>query len=335
MAEKALMVEKDQKAFRLGAGRKLINFALRYGIYLVFIALCVVVSIGSPVFLTVGNLSNILLQTSAVGIIAVGMTYVIIARGIDVSVGAIVALASAVAVTSMKDGGQSWWVGLILIFAVALLMGFVNGFSSAYLSMPPFLVTLATLTIGRGLVLAISKGVNYWGLPSFYEDIGLGGIGPIPAPVIIMLLAFLVGHVFLAHTVFGRKVYAVGGNPDAARVSGINVKKTIMMTFVILGLFSGLSSLVLTSRLNSFTPSMGTGFEFSAIAAVVIGGTSLFGGEGNIGGTLIGVLIMGVINNALNLLGVSVYLQDVIRGGIIFLAVLIDALRSRYAQTLD
>ena len=327
--EKNLMLQK------LGIGKQLANFALRYGIYLVFIALCVVVSFGSPVFLTVGNLSNILLQTSAVGIVAVGMTYVIIARGIDVSVGAIVALASAVAVTTMKDSGQPWWIGLFLIFITSLIMGFVNGFSSAYLLMPPFLVTLATMTIGRGLVLAISQGVNYWGLPKFYETIGLGSIGPVPIPVVIMLLAFLVGHIVLSHTVFGRKVYAVGGNPDAARVSGINVEKIILMTFVIVGLFSGLSSLVLTSRLNSFTPSMGVGFEFSAIAAVVIGGTSLFGGEGNIGGTLIGVLIMGVINNALNLLGVSVYLQDVIRGGIIFLAVLIDALRSNYAQSLD
>lgn len=330
-----MVSETSLESPKLGIGKRLINFALRYGIYLVFIALCVGVSIASPVFLTVGNLSNILLQTSAVGIIAVGMTYVIIARGIDVSVGAIVALASVVAVTAMKDGGQAWWVGLLLMFGVSLAMGFINGISTAYFSMPPFLVTLATMTIGRGLVLAISQGTNYWGLPEFYKGIGLGTLGPFPFPVIIMLVAFLLGHVVLRHTVLGRKVYAVGGNPDAARVSGINVERIILMTFVIVGLFSGLSSLVLTSRLNSFTPSMGVGFEFSAIAAVVIGGTSLSGGEGNIGGTLIGVLIMGVINNALNLLGVSVYLQDIIRGGIIFLAVLIDALRNRYAQTLD
>ncbi|MBN1266474.1 MAG: ABC transporter permease [Anaerolineales bacterium] len=330
-----MVSETIPETLKPSLGKNLLGFALRYGIYLIFVVLCVAVSIASPVFLSVGNLSNILLQTSAVGIIAVGMTYVIIARGIDVSVGAIVALSSAVAVISMKDGGQAWWVGLLLIFGVALIIGLLNGFSSAYLSMPPFLVTLATMTIGRGMVLAVSKGVNYWGLHEFYKSLGLGSLGPVPIPVVIMLSAFLVGHLVLHHTVFGRKVYAVGGNPEAARVSGINVERIIMMTFVIVGLFSGLSSLVLTSRLNSFTPSMGVGFEFSAIAAVVIGGTSLMGGEGNIGGTLIGVLIMGVINNALNLLGVSVYLQDVIRGGIIFLAVLIDALRSKYAQNLD
>jgi ribose/xylose/arabinose/galactoside ABC-type transport system permease subunit len=316
-------------------GRKLLEFSLKYGIYLVFVLLCIGVAIASPVFLTAQNLSNVLLQTSAIGIIAVGMTFVIIARGIDVSVGAIVALASAVAVTAMKLDGQPWWLGLGLMFAVALGIGLVNGLASAYLRMPPFLVTLATMTIARGLVLSISQGQNYWGLPDFYPDLGLGSIGPVPTPVVIMLLAFLAGHLLLSHTVFGRKVFAVGGNPDAARVSGISVERIILQTFAIVGLFSGLSCLVLTARLNSFTPSMGTGFEFSAIAAVVIGGTSLAGGEGNIGGTLIGVLIMGVINNALNLLGVSVYMQDIIRGAIIFLAVMIDALRGRYAQNLD
>jgi ribose/xylose/arabinose/galactoside ABC-type transport system permease subunit len=318
--------------FHTNIGQKALNLALNYGIYFAFLILVVVVSIASPVFLTLGNLSNILLQTSAVGIVAVGMTFVIIARGIDVSVGAIVALASAVAVTSMKDGGQPWWVGLLLIFGVALLFGLVNGFSSSFLSMPPFLVTLATVTIGRGLVLAISQGINYWGLPDFYPTLGLGTIGPVPTPVIIMLCAFIIGHILLTHTVFGRRVYAVGGNPDAARVSGINLERTILLTFVIAGLFCGLSSLVLTSRLNSFTPSMGEGFEFAAIAAVVIGGTSLFGGEGSVRGTLLGVLIIGVINNSLNLLGVSVYYQDIIRGGVIFLAVMIDALRNRYGQ---
>ena len=329
--ENAITAGKQQTKF----GKRLINFSLRYGIYLVFAVLCIGVSIASPVFFTVSNLTNILLQTSAVGIIAVGMTFVIIARGIDVSVGAIVALSSAVAVTAMKLNGQPWWVGLILILFVGFAVGLVNGVASAYLRMPPFLVTLATMTIAKGLVLSITQGISQYGLPEFYPALGLGKVGPIPIPVILLLVAFLIGYVILSKTVFGRKVYAVGGNPDAARVSGIDVEKTIMLTFIILGLFSGLSSLVLTSRLNSFSPTMGTGFEFSAIAAVVIGGTSLAGGEGNIGGTLIGVLIMGVINNALNLLGVSVYYQDITRGAIIFLAVMIDALRNRYAQTLD
>lgn len=312
-----------------------LNIALRYGIYLVFVLLCAGVSIVTPVFLTTQNLKNVLLQTSAVGIIAVGVTFAIIARGIDVSVGAIVALASVVAVTSMKLGNQPWWVGVLLIFGVSLAVGLVNGLASTYLRMPSFLVTLATMTIGRGLVLAISRGQNYWGLPDFYPNLGLGSLGPIPTPIAIMLVAFLAGHLVLSRTVFGRKVYAVGGNPDAARVSGIRVEWITLMCFILVGFFCGLAALVLTARLNSFTPQMGIGFEFAAIAAVVIGGTSLSGGEGTIGGTLVGVLIMGVINNALNLLGVSVYTQDIVRGAIIFLAVMIDALRNRYAAALD
>jgi len=318
-----------------GLGVTFLNFVLKYGIYLVFLIMCVVVSVVSPVFLTTQNLSNVLLQTSSIGIIAVGMTFVIIARGMDVSVGAVVALSSAFAVTSMKLNGQPWWFGLLIFFFAAIVVGFVNGVGTAYLRMPAFLVTLATMTISKGLVLAVSQGISLYSLPEFYPAFGLGEVGAIPNPVIVMLLAFLVGYLLLHKTVFGRKVFAVGGNPDAARVSGINVEKIITLTFIIVGLFAGLSSFVLTSRLNSFSPSMGTGFEFSAIAAVVIGGTSLAGGEGNIFGTLVGVLIMGVINNALNLLGVSVYYQDVIRGAIIFLAVMIDALRNRYAQTLD
>jgi ribose/xylose/arabinose/galactoside ABC-type transport system permease subunit len=316
-------------------GRLLLNSVLKYGIYFVFLILFVAVSFATPKFLSIQNLSNILQQTSAVGIIAVGMTFVIIARGMDVSVGAIVALASAIAVTAMKLNNQPWWIGILLFFGISLLVGIVNGFSTAYIKMPPFLVTLGTLTISRGLVLAISKGQNYWGLPDFYPKLGLGMVGPIPIPVLIMLGAFLLGHIILSKTVYGRKIYAIGGNPDAARVSGLNVNFLILSVFVVMGFFCGVSSIVLTSRLNSFAPTMGTGFEFSAIAAVVIGGTSLFGGNGNVGGTLIGVLIMGVVNNALNLLGVSVYYQDVTRGIIIFLAVMIDALRNKFAQNLD
>jgi ribose/xylose/arabinose/galactoside ABC-type transport system permease subunit len=221
---------------------------------------------------------------------------------------------------------------VILILAVGILVGLVNGFSVSKLGMAPFLVTLSTLTMCRGLVVALSGGRWFYGLPRFFEVIGLGYLGPIPIPVVIMLCTFVIGHLLLSKTIFGRRVYAVGGNPEAARVSGINVQQIILLTFLLCGFFSGLASLVLTSRLNAFTASMGTGYEFSAIAAVVIGGTSLFGGEGNMGGTLIGVLIIGVINNALNLLGVSPFFQDVARGAIIFIAVLLDALRKRYAQ---
>lgn len=319
----------------LNPQKKLINFALKYGIYLIFVLLCLGVSIATPIFFTTQNLINILVQTSAIGIAAIGMTFVIIMRGIDVSVGSVVALASAIAVIAMKVSDQPWWIGLILFFGVALISGVVNGFSIAFIKMPSFLATLATMIAFRGLVLAISKGRNYWGLPDFYQHLGLGMLGSIPISVLVMLGAFLLGHLILSRTLFGRQIYAVGGNPDAAMVSGINVEKIQILTFVVMGFFCGLSSVVLTSRFNSFTPSMAVDFPFTVIASVIIGGTSLYGGEGNMGGTLMGVLIIGIANNALNLLGVSPYYQDVARGLIIFLAVLIDALRSRFAQLVD
>ena len=330
-------MEKTAVKRKTGAdwGRLAIQFVLKYGIYLVFLILCAIIAVASPVFLTVRNLTNVLLQTSSVGIIAVGMTFVIIARGIDVSVGSIVALASAVGVSAMKANGQPWWLGMLLMLGVGVIVGLVNGISSAQLKMPAFLVTLATMIMANGFVLAMSGGKWFYGLPPVFGALGRGKLGPLPLPVVIMLLTFLGGYLLLSKTVFGRRVYAIGGNPDAARVSGINVERVYMLTFVLSGLLSGLSSLVLSARLDSFSATMGQGYEFSAIAGVVMGGTSLAGGEGNMGGTLVGILMIGVINNALNLLGVSVFYQDVIRGAIIFTAVLLDTLRKRYSYLIE
>lgn len=316
---------------RSGTRRRAIQFALRYGTYIIFLALCVGVSLLTPDFLTPSNLSNVLLQNADIGIVAIGATFVIIARGIDVSVGATIALGSAAGVAAMKANGDPWFVGMALMLLVGLIIGAVNGFASSKLAMPSFLVTLATLTMARGLVLTLSQGRSYFGLPQIFETIGLGYIGPLPIPVVIMLVTYVFGYLLLSRTVFGRQVYAVGSNAEAARVSGIRVERIIFMTFVLCGLFSAVAGIVLTSRLNAFTASMGTGYEFTSIAAVVIGGTSLYGGEGNLAGTLVGVLLIGVINNALNLIGVSAYYQGVASGAIIFLAVLFDSLRRRFA----
>jgi ribose/xylose/arabinose/galactoside ABC-type transport system permease subunit len=313
---------------------QLIQLILRYGIYLVLLMLCLAVGAIAPSFLTLQNFSALLLESTSVGIIAVGMTFVIIARGIDVSVGAIVALASAAGITSIKLSGQPWWMGVLIILGVGLAIGWINGFSSSKLGMPSFLVTLATMTAARGLVTSVSGGRIWYDLPDFFQALGMGRVGPIPNSVAIMVIVFLAGHLLLSKTLFGRQVYAVGTNPDTARVSGINVERTILLTFVLVGFLSSLSSLVLTARMNTFTASMGTGYEFSAIAAVVIGGTSLMGGQGNMGGTIVGVLIMAIINNALNLIGVDAYYQDIIRGSIIFLAVFLDALRQRYLESV-
>jgi ribose/xylose/arabinose/galactoside ABC-type transport system permease subunit len=318
----------------LGESRKLsdviIGLLLRYGLYVVFLILCAIVSLDSSVFLTSDNLTNVLLQSAGVGVVAVGMTFIIIARGIDVSVGAAIGLASAVGARMIVDEGSPLALGLLAMLGTAVAIGLVNGISSSYLRMPSFLVTLATLTIAQGLALTISGGGSISGLPNAFFEFGTGKVGPIPNPVIVMAAAFVVGHLVLSKTVFGRQVYAVGGNPEAARVSGIHVNRIIVATFVLGGLAVGIAAIILTARFDSYSGSLGEGYEFTAIAAVVIGGSSLYGGRGTMPGTLIGVLMLGVINNSLNLLDVSPFYQDVVRGGIIYLAVLLDALRSRY-----
>lgn len=301
---------------------------LRYGIYVAFFLLCIILALISPNFLTLENIMNVLLQSSVIGVIAVGMTFVIITRGIDVSVGSAVAVSSAVSVMLMLFHGVNQYLGLLIMVLVSTLIGLGNGLAVSKLRMPAFIVTLAAMQIFRGLTLAISLGRSYYTLPPVFKFIGFTYIGPVPITVIIAVLAFIVGHILLSHTVFGQKVYAVGSNPEAARVSGINVNRILVSVFLICGVFTGLGSVLLTARLNSFWPTMGTGFEFDAIASVVIGGTSLFGGQGWIGGTAVGVLIMGVVNNALNLLNVSAYYQQVAKGAIIFLAVLIDTLKN-------
>jgi len=312
--------------------RRIIQFGLQYGIYILFLALVVAMSFATSTFLTWSNIVNVLLQTSVIAVIAIGMTLVIITQGIDVSVGGIVAIASAVGVGLMKLAGAPWWLGMLAILAVGVLFGLVNGVSVAYLKMPAFLVTLATMGIGRGLTLAFSGGRSWFNLPPQFAVLRQGYVGPIPASIAVVAVLYVLSHVLLSHTTFGRRVYAVGGNPEAAVVSGINVKRIILSVFVLSGLFSGVASVLLTARLNAFWASMGTGFEFSAIAAVVIGGTSLSGGVGNLGGTLIGVLIIGVINNSLNLLGVSAFWQDVARGCIIFIAVMLDSLQTQFVR---
>ncbi|MCR4402340.1 MAG: ABC transporter permease [Firmicutes bacterium] len=305
---------------------------LRYGIYLAFLILCASMAIISPRFLTWQNISNVLLQSSTIGVIAVGMTFIIVAQGIDVSVGAIVALSSAISVALMLFHGLNQYLGLLVMIAGGLIAGFVNGFSVAYLRMPAFIVTLATMQAFRGFTMVVSQGRSWYNLPPVFQAIGFGMIGPVPVTIVVAIVAFIVGHVILSRTVFGQQVYAVGGNPEAARISGINVRRTVLKVYLLGGLFTAVAGILVTSRLNSFWPTMGTGFEFDAIASVVIGGTSLSGGVGFISGTAIGVLLMGVINNALNLLNVSAFYQQVAKGAIIFVAVLVDTLKVMYSK---
>lgn len=309
-----------------------LQFVLKYGIYFLFALVVIILAFTNANFLTMNNAINVLLQTAIIAVIAIGMTYVIITGGIDVSVGAVMAIASGCGVGLIKIFGVPAWFGVVVIILVGLVFGVINGLSVAYLRMPAFLVTLATMGIARGLTLVISRGKSWYDLPPVFAWIGKGSFLGIPVLIFMVVILYILGIILLNNTVYGRKIFAIGGNSEAAKVSGINVRKVQMSAFALLGLITGIAALMTTARLGSFWAAMGTGVEFTVIAGVVVGGTSLAGGVGSLGGTIIGVLLMGVINNALNLWGVPAEWQDVARGLIIFLAVMMDALRTRYRK---
>lgn len=296
------------------------------------IVLCVVLSLATDKFLTTSNLLNVLVQMSVVGIAAVGGTFVIITSGIDLSVGSNVALSGMVAAYTMKELGASGLVGLLVALAVGALVGAINGTSVTVLRLTPFIATLAVLAMGRGLTQQVSQGQTIFGFPPDFTFLGNGRIAGIQAPVVITIIVFAVGWFVLTRTTFGQQVYAVGGNREAARLAGIPVKRVIFSVYVLAGLCAGLAGIVLAGRLNSALSSSATGLELQVIAAVVIGGTSLFGGRGSLIGTFIGALLIGVINNGLTLLNVNPFWTQFIQGVVIFVAVLLDALNQRRLQ---
>lgn len=310
----------------------LMQFILKYGIYFLFMFVIIILSLTNKNFLAIDNFINVLLQTSITAVLAIGMTFVIITGGIDVSVGGVLAISSACGIGAIKLFAAPVWLGIMIFLIVGGLFGAINGVSVAYLRMPAFLVTLATMNIARGLTLVISGGKSWYNLPAFFSTIGKGSILGVPMLILIMIVLYIIGAVLLKRTVYGRKIFAIGGNAEAAKVSGINVQRIRMSAYILSGFITGIGAIMTTSRLGSFWAAMGVGVEFTVIAGVVVGGTSLAGGVGSLGGTLIGVLLMGIINNALNLWGVPAEWQDVARGMIIFLAVMMDALRTRYRK---
>jgi ribose transport system permease protein len=296
------------------------------GILFVLIALCVILSIIAPRFLTLRNITNVVRQFSVIAIMSVGMTYVIITAGIDLSVGSIVALSGCMTAWFLVEG-YPIWLSVLIGLALGMLTGIVNGLLIVKVRLAPFIATLGTMGIARGVVLALTMGYPIQPFPEAFEVIGRGYLGPIPIPVVIMTVVVIAGHIFLSRTRIGRYIYYVGSNPTAARLSGLNVGRILILVYTVAGLLSGLAAVVLVSRLTSAQSNMGTGWELDAIAAVVIGGTSLAGGEGSVLGSLIGAALMGVIKNALILLGVNVYWQSVVIGIVIVLAVALDAWR--------
>lgn len=302
--------------------------ARRFGTLIGLVVLCLVLWALTPFFLTVSNLLNIAEQTSINAIVAAGMTFVILSGGIDLSVGSIVALSGVVLGLSLH-AGYSPAVALPVMIAAGVLAGATNGLLIDRGRLPPFIVTLGMMSIARGAALLITEGRPISGFEESFRALATARVGFVPAPVLIMATVYLVAHFVLTRTTFGRYVYAIGGNEDAARLSGVRIHLHKPAIYAVSGLTSALAAMILTARLNSAQPIAGTMYELDAIAATVIGGTSLMGGEGTLAGILIGALIMGVLRNGLNLLGVSSFLQQIVIGGVIVGAVLVDTMLKR------
>lgn len=310
-------------------GFQLSQITQKLGPLLGLIILIIIVSVLNTSFLEPLNILNLLRQVSINALIAFGMTFVILTGGIDLSVGSILALSSAF-IANMLVSGFEPILAIIIGCFLGGMMGMINGLMITQGKMAPFIATLATMTIFRGLTLVYTDGNPITGLGDSmtFQLLGRGYQFGIPVPAITMIITFAVLWVILHKTSFGRKTYAIGGNEKAAIVSGIKVSRFKIMIYSLAGLLSALAGAILTSRLNSAQPTAGTSYELDAIAAVVLGGTSLSGGRGRIVGTLIGALIIGTLNNGLNLLGVSSFYQMVVKGIVILIAVLIDRKKS-------
>ena len=297
-------------------------------IVVAFAAIVIGLAATTPQFLTTANALSILLASSLIGIVAVGQTFVIVTGGIDLSTGSVVALAGVVSGLALQAG---WGVPASVAAGIGLgaLCGAFNAVAVTALNMTPFIVTLSLLAMARGLAFVVTGGNTLFGFPEAFDAIGGGNIGPVPVAAVITLAVTLVGWVVLSRTVFGAEVYAVGGNREAARLAGMPVARTLALVYVIAGALSGLGGVVLAGRLDSAQPIAGVGLELNAIAAVVIGGASLFGGKGSMLGTLLGVLIIGLINNGLTLWNVQPFWVQFIQGAVIFLAVLVDSLNQK------
>ncbi len=296
----------------------------RYGIFIAFIVLCILLSLATPHFLTGQNLLIILRQVSVNGILAIGVTFVIITGGIDLSLGSVVALTGVVAAGFAHPGTYPLIVPLLIGLFTGVVVGLINGLVITLGRVAPFIVTLGMMTIARGLALVWSDGRPVSNLSPAFNFIGGGDWLYIPVPILLFMLVIVVSYILLNNTTIGRYIYAVGGNEQAAKASGIRVNAVKLFAYIICGGLAALAGIVLASRITTGQPNAGIAYELDAIAAVVIGGTSLMGGRGTVTGTVVGVLIIGVINNGLDLLNVSSYYQQIIKGVIIIGAVLLD-----------
>ena len=317
-------------------GVDVFGFVARFAPTIFLLVLMAMFAIVEPRFLSSINLFNVMRQVSITGLLAIGMTFVILTAGIDLSIGSLVALCGLVAAAVAKGGlqdrftvgegglGYGWGLAALAAIVVGVVCGYLQGFAITRLKVPPFVVTLGGMSAFRGAALLSAAGGPISGFEPSFTWWGQGKIGPVPIPVIIFLSCAVLAHVALRYTRYGRQVYAVGGNPEAARLSGLNVGRIIASVYVIMGFFAGLGAFVLAARLNSAEAVAGTGYELTVIASVVIGGTSLFGCSGSIFGCVIVSILIGVLLNGLVLMNVSSYIQQIVIGVIIVLAVAFD-----------
>jgi ribose/xylose/arabinose/galactoside ABC-type transport system permease subunit len=309
--------ERAERRQQLGA------FYRRYGIIVILLLEMLLWTIMSPVFLTPSNMINVARQASFVGVVAAGMTFVILTAGIDLSVGGVVAFGGMMAALAMEQGSGAY-VGALAALITGLVIGYINGFLSTKMQVPAFITTIAMMTMLKAGSLLLRGGSPIAIRNDTFVSFGQGYIGPIPMPVVILFLTYIVGHWILSNTKFGQHVYAVGGNEAAARLAGIRADRLIAAMYVISGGLAGLSAIMISARLETGTPLAGTNLELDAIAAVIVGGTSLFGGLGTMGGTFAGVMIISFLRNGLTLVNVSGFWQQLATGAVILLAVLLD-----------
>lgn len=300
------------------------KFFGKFGILLFLIVLGIVFTILNKSFFTGSNIINIFRQVSMLGIVAIGMTFIMITGGVDLSVGSMGALTGVITAVLMVKGLVHPVIAVILGLLLGTLLGLINGVIIVQLKIPPLIATLGTFTIFRGFCYVITKGLPIFGFPRQFSVIGEGYLWIIPIPVLIFIIIFILGYLLLHRTYIGRYIFAIGGNEEAARLSGINIKGIKLLVFTIGGFLSGVTGIIMVSRLGSGQPSVLTGFELTVITAVVLGGVSFTGGEGNMFGMLIGVLILGVLANGLIMINVDMYWQWVVNGAVLITAVALD-----------
>jgi ribose/xylose/arabinose/galactoside ABC-type transport system permease subunit len=309
-----------------------IGGAVRIESLLVLIVLVVALSLASPYFLSISNALNILLATSVIGILGFASTFVIAAAGIDLSVGSVLGFGGVVGALAVNAVGLPWPFGIAAALLGGALCGVINGLLTARALIPAFIVTLGMLGVARGGALVLTNGQPVYGLPNAMVWLGQGRPFGIPVPAIVFIAVAIVTHFILSHTRFGRYTLVIGDNPAAARATGIHVERHLIALYTLSGVLSGLAGLLAAARVNSGDPTAGTGYELSAITAAIIGGTNLFGGRASVIGTLIGALIMGVLQNGLNLLAVSSFYQQMAIGTVLVLAVWLDQINRGRAR---